>query len=70
MPGVASKVKAMGAASAVTAVFMGLVAIFLPEYYERVPPGFEAGLACVIGTLAGYFKKETVLVDVVENKGA
>lgn len=42
------------------AVGMGLFAIFLPEQYALVPPGMEAGLATVLGTIIAYLTAESV----------
>lgn len=56
-----STIKAAGSWGFLAAIFMGLLAMFAPEFYARVPPGFEAGLAVGIGTIAGYFQKENVL---------
>ena len=44
------------AAAALTAV-----AVIWPEYYNRIPAGFEGHLVIGIGAIAGYFKKENVL---------
>jgi hypothetical protein len=43
------------------AIIMGLIAVFFPDAYERVPAGFEAGLAVGIGFVFAKLKKETVL---------
>ncbi len=56
-----STIQASALGGGVAAVLFGLFAIFLPEYYDLVPAGMEAGTAVVIGTLVGYFTKETVL---------
>ena len=56
-----STIQAAGSWGFLAAIAMGLLAVFLPEYYERIPPGFEAALAVGIGTIAGYIKKENVL---------
>jgi hypothetical protein len=56
-----STIKAAGSWGFLAAIAMGIVAIIWPDVYTRVPPGFEAALAVGIGTVAGYFKKETVL---------
>lgn len=56
-----STITAAALGGALAAVAFGGLSIFGPEFYVRVPPGMEAGVAVLIGTLAGYFKKETVL---------
>jgi hypothetical protein len=43
------------------ATALTICAVFWPEYYERIPAGFEGHLVIGIGTVAGYFKKENVL---------
>ena len=56
-----STIKAAGSWGFLAAIGMGVFAIFWPELYTRVPPGFEAGLAVGIGTIAGYIQKENIL---------
>lgn len=56
-----STIKAAGAASAVVAIAFVLLAVFAPEYYDRLPPGAGEIIVGSIGTIVGYFKKETVL---------
>lgn len=57
-----STIKAAGSWGFLAALAMGGLAIAWPDVYARVPPGFEAALAVGIGTVAGYFKKEKVIV--------
>lgn len=52
------KVKAFFGTGSAAAVLMGLVAIFWPDIYARVPPGFEAGLAVMFGSIAAYFTRD------------
>lgn len=50
-----------GIGGAVAAITFGALSIFGPEYYARVPPGMEAGVATAIAFAVGYLKKENVL---------
>lgn len=50
-----------GLGGALAAIAFGLLAIFAPEAYDRVPPGMEAGVATAAAFLLGYFKREMVL---------
>ncbi len=43
---------------AMAALLFGVLAMFAPEYSDRVPPGMEAGTAILIGVIAGYLAKE------------
>jgi len=45
----------------IAASMLTICAVVWPEYYARIPAGFEGHLVIGIGTVAGYFKKETVL---------
>jgi hypothetical protein len=56
-----STIQAAGISGAVAAIMFGLLSVFGPEYYARVPPGMEAGVATAIAFLVGYIKKENVL---------
>jgi len=56
-----STIQAAGSWGFLAAICMGIFAIFWPDLYARVPPGFEAGLAVLVGTVMGYFQKENVL---------
>lgn len=42
----------------IAAVLMGVMAIAFPEAYERVPPGFEGGIATIVGFLLAYFVRD------------
>ena len=56
-----STIKAAGSYGFLAAIGMGIFAIFLPEYYARVPPGFEGAIVIAISTFMGYRQKENVL---------
>ena len=49
-----NKVVAGALGGGIAAVLMGLLAMFFPDRYAMVPPGFEAGIATIIGTLLAY----------------
>lgn len=52
------KVQAGALGGGLSAISMGVIAVFFPEQYALVPPGFEAGLATVIGSVVAYFARE------------
>lgn len=57
-----STIKASGGVGALVAIGFILLAVLAPEYYDRLPPGASESLIVALSTLAGYFKKEKVLV--------
>ena len=58
------KVRAAIITGKVVTVAFGLIAIFYPEAFERIPAGFEMAvgglITSVLVDLAAYFKKDTV----------
>ena len=56
-----STIQAAGAYGFIAATLLMLVAVFFPEYYARIPPGYQLYLVVGISTIGGYFKKENVL---------
>ncbi len=57
-----STIKTSGGVGAVIAIAFICLAVFKPELYDSLPPGASETLIVAIGTLAGYFKKEKVLL--------
>lgn len=55
-----TKIKAAALGGAIASVVMGIVAVTLPDFYARVPPGFEGGLATLAALALGYFVRERV----------
>jgi len=56
-----STIQAAGVYGAVGVIAMIALAVFAPEYYERIPPGGSEAIVVSLSTIGGYFKKETVL---------
>jgi hypothetical protein len=58
------KVKAAIIAGKLVTVAFGLLAIFMPEVFERIPAGFEMAvgglITSVITDVVAYFKREKV----------
>ncbi len=56
-----AKVNAAGAGPIIVALGVGIVAIFWPEMFDRIPPGFELqlglGLGGVIAWVSGYVRR-------------
>ena len=52
------KLNAVVLGGAVASISMGVLAIFIPEAYARVPPGFEGGIATILGFSLGYFARD------------
>jgi hypothetical protein len=57
-----STITAAAISGAIAAVAFGVLSVFGPEYYARVPAGMEAGVSVLVAVAFGYFKKENVLV--------
>ncbi len=58
------KMRAVIYAGKVVSVVFGLVAIFYPEAFDRIPAGFEmvvgSLITSIVADVAGYFKRERV----------
>lgn len=52
------KIGAVMLGGGVASVLMGIIAIFYPEAYARVPAGMEGGIATIAGFALGYFVRE------------
>jgi len=59
-----STIKAAGAGAFIAGGIMIAMAMFAPEYYDRLRdyPGAEAYITGLVAFVTGYFKKEKVLV--------
>ena len=55
-----TKVQAAGLGGAIASVLMMALAMFAPEYYERVPPAAEGGIATICAFLLAYAVRERV----------
>lgn len=56
-----STIKSAGGYGAFVAGALILLAVFAPEYYDRLPPGAGETLVVIVGTIMGYRQKENVL---------
>ena len=53
------RVKNFSMGGAAAAVLLGLWGVFEPDSYSRIPPGFEAAIAVLLGGILAYFKPRT-----------
>jgi hypothetical protein len=56
-----STITAAGLSGALVAIGFIVLAMVKPDAYAALPPGASETLVIAIGTVVGYFKKETVL---------
>ena len=57
-PAPTRKMSAALLGGAVASIGMGLLAIFWPEVYPRIPPGFEGGIATLAAFALGYVVRD------------
>lgn len=57
-----STIQAAGIYGAIATILLIALAVFSPEYYDRIPPGGGESLVLAAATIGGYFKKENVLI--------
>jgi len=57
-----STIKAAGGVGAVVALSFIALAVISPDSYNALPPGASETVIVALSTIAGYFKKEKVLL--------